>query len=317
MDLWTVVKFILVILVVVLAAVYLQRRQSNTVVKSGAAEFPLDVRVITWNLGDAAKKVKNWRKYLSEWDPITKADYDVLCFTVQEAPNSLGVGKHVSKILQNDYRWYYTINYGPPNVVKKPFSVQTHVYVRRSLGRVTVLRDSVTHQGVPIYMNTKSSALLTLEFDNSRLVFIGSHLPVKPKADDMGFESRVSAVTDIERTVGKMPTDRPTAIFWAGDLNFRANTPADGVHRKDQLTYWLSTSDTKFQEEPIRFDPTCKLMTGAVRKHDPARIPSHCDRVLYQAHGLRVVPSEYSSYRGSGIEMSDHDAVILTAKIDV
>lgn len=49
----------------------------------------IKVRLITWNVGDSIKKIKNWNKDLQNWT-IINDDIDILFITIQESSKNFG-----------------------------------------------------------------------------------------------------------------------------------------------------------------------------------------------------------------------------------
>jgi len=93
-----------------------------------------------------------------------------------------------------------------------------------------------------------------------------------------------------------------------GDFNFRLNLNKDDAHRMLESgvdlrmhDQYLTTNGLGFDEFPVTFKPTYKLLKG-FRRYDPTRGPAWCDRILWG----RGQTTKARSYQSHDILLSDH-----------
>lgn len=321
----------------------------------GIGDLPENTRIrtVTFNIGLNKRTKDEWRNIIqNKWSVITNKDYDILFVALQESWNESSpygqMGSAICELLQDSYECYIHTQDGPDDKWKKPFSVQNYVFARKGLstGQPGIIRGSVCHAQT-LGMCRKATVGLALEYANRKLVFMGSHLPVKPKADDFGYKERVKAARSAFDLLNKIKGDsNNVSVYWAGDMNFRRMAPADGINRDEQLKYLMEESPDKelfndMHELDIDFPPTCRLieitkqqgnsdeyhlrrnsMTKSANKdvilekgdiaYDKKRVPSYCDRILTS----QVRPTKYYSWTdGDAVDNSDHNVVILDSVV--
>lgn len=174
-----------------------------------------------------------------------------------------------------------------------------------------------------------------------KLVFVNSHLPVKPKSDNLGLEIRNKAFNQtVDDIIDKLIVSGDNYnVIWGGDFNYRMLPVHDQL--SEQISLMLIGDYHSFKEgknncgnyltDPlnylkcINFNPTCKFDLKSetnernyitCRKckskkscpkdcYNDKRKPSFCDRILYE--GKELVNNLYDSFY---YEFSDHNGVV-------
>jgi endonuclease/exonuclease/phosphatase family metal-dependent hydrolase len=215
------------------------------------------------------------------------------------------------------------------SIMSKPFSVQNLVFVHNKIGIPKVRREKICFQSM-FSMCNKATVGVGLEFANKSLVFMSSHLPFKSKQTDFGYKQRAEAMKQSLTLVDKLTGGKPYEAVWAGDLNFRVNTPVDETATAvdEQLAHFMKTVNMgRFKEAAINFPPTCKLFekdkpdcdrnksavdtaTGSECYHTSTksghRTPSYCDRVL----STYPISKYYAWADNDAVHKSDHNIVV-------
>jgi len=308
-------------------------------------EGPLKIKVVTWNLGDSKLTQTEWTDEVAKsWSIVTAQDYDILCLALQEdSSGKYGkLGDSIAAYLDGDFVVNSNIVNGPPELSGRSYTVKAYIFTRRNklFSRAVKKNDTCLMRKI---FCTKSSAGIALTFLHNRstyqLIFIASHLPINTSKEDLGYEERIKAVQKTFNEVYDKLVDLNVAkrvSFWAGDLNFRDNTPIHkGGNPFNQLEYAFSTRKAgfwrDFQEPEVEFPPTCK-MKSCDKKSCPAcryasgdkynetcyitehkggeRQPSHCDRILYNTVDVDGDVLEYKSWgKAESVQKSDHNVV--------
>lgn len=274
----------------------------------------LRVRVVTWNMGDNKKSHYEWAGELrSQWEVLTKEqDFDILFVTVQEAQASDTFGKALAGQLKKNYDMFKTSS---KTLAPVKFYVHSYAFFHRTL---YVQSEDISRKTTCLKtVCTKSSTGLAVDMDGIEFVFVGSHLPVNPKdKQTLGYNERVAAARKTLENVyyPLIANKERTVSFWAGDFNFRMNQ-LEQAREQGQLD--------QFQEQKITFPPTCKMKRGGDSCdrptsdttnipgcYDMKRVPSHCDRILYDSRKVQVIPQTYNAYGDApAIQESDHNLV--------
>jgi endonuclease/exonuclease/phosphatase family metal-dependent hydrolase len=275
---------VLIILVVVLAVLWKFhhllgfKNELQVLYQKGNAEsLPSTVRIktITFNMGKNSRTKDEWKQVIQKWDIITAKNYDILFVALQESWNESSqygqMGKAISEVLSEYYCYSYFYD-GPPSIMRKPFSVQNLVFVRKNLvsGKPGVLKGKVCHLKKAGLFCTKATVGLALEFADRRLVFLSSHLPFKSKSTDYGYNERAESMKEGLELLAKLESHENTpenthknTVIWAGDLNFRRMPQTDGS-TIEQLNYLRDHGSipglSEFKEMQPEFPPTCKLL---------------------------------------------------------
>lgn len=326
---------------------------------------PVKIRMITWNMGLNKKTKTEWKAELDQvWAlgegcstspvrPNTNAEtcFDLLVVVTQEDWRGKNHGGFVNAIHENlissgDTSWVSQceVVLGPPDVFNQPFTVRLCCFYRNQPGQpfygAQLQKAQVCHKKVLKAFCSKGTAGIALNVPNAgQLILMGSHFPVSPKQASMGYEARVQAIQkSLAAVFGRLRTSFPDApnvvAMWAGDMNFRRDTPTDEntpSAPEDQLTYAIERGEVgPFVELPLQFPPTCKIhaCTDQVCSecqerartteeaieacYDTKRTPSHCDRVLFYVEGQNVSlePRSYQAWANSpGVFSSDHNLV--------
>jgi len=302
-----------------------------------------NVRFITWNMGDNSKSKQLWLSELTqkpEWASLFDPDTaDVIVLSTQEDHRADSLPEALASSLLSGWNVHTSIVKGPLDVLKKPFTVKLFVFTRLNRDDYSVREAHVCFQKQLTFCS-KGTAGIALNFaDGNQLVLMGSHFPISPKEEDLGYQRRIKAINTSLRNVFDqlaLTNRRNVVALWGGDMNFRRNTPVQGVVVEDQLSHALSALDSPFMEAELMFPPTCKFHACTKKDcptcrsrsdeefiekcYDTHREPSHCDRILYYVEGesVDVTPKAYRSWvtAGTSVEISDHNMVYADFKID-
>lgn len=318
----------------------------------------LRVKVLSWNLGDNRLTQDLWTQEIQKsWQIITMRDYDILGICLQEdSRGKFGkFGEAVADVLKDEFTMVSNSVEGPPELTKKAFSVRAFIYTRKNNKDVfpsaspTVRKNDVclnravyctkATAGVSIISNTPTGEIM-------QFTLMSSHLPIDTSTKDLGYQARLKAIeTSMKDVYDKLEDTTITKrlAVWAGDLNFRDNTPVTptGKPFSDQLTYAISTHKEEYFRDfiapAVDFPPTCKLVTCDKKTCPRCRVnsgevfskscydthggsgklaerePSHCDRILYRPDGVTGEVAEYKSWGDSkAVASSDHNLVYAT-----
>lgn len=278
--------FIIILILIIVSAILWQFRylfvfedkQEILYQKGDAGLLPLKVNIksITFNMGKNKLTKDEWKKvieygddkeHIKKWNIITDKNYDILFVALQESWNESStygqMGKAICEVL-NEYDCYSYSYDGPPGILRKPFSVQNLVFVRKNLvtGKPGIIKGKVCHMKKIGLLCTKATVGLALEFANRRLVFLSSHLPFKSKSSDYGYDERVKSIKqglDLLEKIGA----KDATVIWAGDMNFRRIPQTEGSVI-EQLNYLKEQGSVPglsgFTEAKLEFPPTCKLL---------------------------------------------------------
>lgn len=305
----------------------------------------LKIRVISWDLGSVRRTQAEWGQEVAKsWDLVTKRDFDVLAFCVQEDwSGKFGkLGEAIGKKLEDGYVTVSNILDGPPDIFRKPFSVKVFVYMKKTKGTAPVY--SLAKEDICLSRTvycTKAAVGLSLSIFGFQIIVVSAHLPVDPEKEDYGYQSRLRAMDKLftkvyEKLVDHSVQQRVSII--AGNLNFRDNTPITegGSDVEDQLKYAVEGNKKLFRsfvEGDIKaFPPTCKLRQakmraelpcrkGTINKFDPScyqneEKPSHCDRILYRLDNLTGRLISYKSWgTADSIDFSEHNLIYADFEI--
>lgn len=330
--------------------------QTPTTVQPWDPSQPVRIRVITWNMGEIRLTIDQWKQeLLTNWNFVTKRDFDLLCLCLQE--DSRGkygkLGDAMGSLLQSEFTMVSNSVEGPPEVTGQSFSVRAYIFARKTIFINPAIRKNDVCLKRTVYC-TKGTAgvslIVIIGGYNVQILLMSSHLPVSTTVEDFGYEERVQAVKksmeSVYDTLVQTPISKRIA-FWAGDLNFREQTPvkAGGVPF-DQLEYAKSVRPAKFWREfiepEVAFPPTCKLaicknkqcpvcrnksdqaynkecyihesvtVLGKVKEYQP----SHCDRIHFRADDVSGEVVEYRSWSESPVVgESDHNLVLATFSV--
>lgn len=312
----------------------------------------LRIKILTWNMGDNKKKQDEWLDEIRKsWSIITTRDYDVLGLCLQEDWRGVygKMGEAVEQYLGNEFTMVSHAVEGPPDVTKMSFSVRAYLFFRKSVFPTYDVRKNDICLKRTVFCSKGTAGLSIIAPIDGRivqLILMSSHLPIDTKKEDLGYEERVKAVSRSFQEVYDNIVDetiQQRVAFWAGDLNFRADTPTrpGGNPTPDQLDYTVSVRPTSFFREfiepAVEFPPTCKMKScdklscPACRSRSSQRFdhtcyvtdtekgnrePSHCDRILYRSDGVDGEIVEYKSWGGAkSVSISDHSMVVATFEI--
>jgi len=295
----------------------------------------LKITIITWNLGLSIKHIHDWTTELKSWTIFDKTS-DIIFITLQESTSNVCNQIHTALIkILDQYDIFYKGE--GSNIPTLSYYVCGYLCIKKSIvarNQVAINTIKLNEQTVCITKSgvcTKPTIGIAVQVFNKNLLFIGSHLPVDTKLDDMGYLDRVKAINEIKHNIIDVLSGKIgefNNIFWAGDMNFRISS-----NNIDQLDTAMNKIPAlrQFYEYTRNFKPTCRYIEMQPDDpkidqddyidsrlydlgYDDKRIPSHCDRVIYSG---KVGIAEYSSYPVSeddfplAIRYSDHNPVVL------
>jgi len=206
---------------------------------------------------------------------------------------------------------------------------------------VSMLNEATGIGGV--YGN-KGGTLISFDYGGTSFCFANSHLAAhqtKLKERNKHYQEicTLQGIGNIEHDI----MEQFHYFFWLGDLNYRCDwrqekdaqeTPKRGLFGaylkkideskksesykelldKDQLINVLKTQEKDqpaffgFQEAPITFQPTFKVLRNRQFQYDEKRTPAWCDRILWRsAPGYQVDCEQYDCIEQ--IDTSDHKPV--------
>lgn len=163
--------------------------------------------------------------------------------------------------------------------------------------------------------------------------FICSHLNANEGVKNA--ELRVSNYATIMSACAtdfRMTRFKESHVFHFGDLNFRvhgwqdletnysnAQTIRNLLEEHDELKKLREQGLVfeGFDESPVTFPPTYKLLISKESTYDVKRTPSWCDRVLFRHYSPKTynIVSYKSISRSSCLQFSDHQAVVLDIEV--
>lgn len=294
----------------------------------------LRVRVVTWNMGDNQKSRRQWEKELVQWDGLfsdKQNSFDILLVTVQEDQSNDTFGSAIENSFDGRFVKFKVSSKSLSLGKHTKYFVHSYIFVKTNFlvqkRDVSVVDSLCLKQKFKVC--TKSTTGIALSMDNLEIVFMGSHFPVDPQnTKDMGYAERIRAADSSFKDVYvPMVKGKPKFIaFWAGDFNFRNMGNGDQMDQARKKGHFGA-----FKEHSISFPPTCKMKTdGTCNRpqsdtekvpgcYNPSRLPSHCDRILYESKGIRnLMPLRYTAYGDPpAIQASDHNLVYADFLVDL
>lgn len=302
------------------------------------------VKVITLNLGENKLTQDKWYAELAtSWDLVTKKDYDILGVCLQEDWNgNYGhFGNAIAAYLVNEFTVLSEVVEGPPDITQKHFSVKAFLFLRTSKFPNYQSNKHKICLNTKLGFCSKGTAGVSFILQNIstnepfEFILMSSHFPIDTKVADLGYDKRLEAInTSFYGVYDKLSRNdiSKKVSIWAGDLNFRDDTPvSSGVIVPDQLAFAGRSGVFRgFQEVTPMFPATCKLETChgndcPVCRSQPGnpncyktktkkgiRNPSHCDRILYKVEGnVKLIAGDYKSWgeKSNAVQHSDHNLV--------
>jgi hypothetical protein len=305
------------------------------------------VTIVTFNQGEAWKKseIQESESMIVEQFFLEHETSDIFVLGLQEANEKLVtlVNNFLSnnrfKMLQSTSR-------------KQPSLGTIGLYIWLNASIYEQFQSTVTHyhancgDSVNKTLNLvgqmlKGGIYTNVQIGNQNLVFANCHLPSNAEHID----ARTTCLMNICDHIKSSMKGKPYKMFLFGDLNYRTSQvdkvkddaeklaihnyqclkvgdlPSNMVFH-DQLDKELLKLQNDYDlREPERyFCPTCRFLEHAIhideasqRVYDTKRIPSWCDRILFQG-GSSITPIEYKS---KIITLgSDHNAVYASFYIN-
>ncbi|OMJ70418.1 hypothetical protein SteCoe_31601 [Stentor coeruleus] len=301
-------------------------------------KVPYRLRAITWNL--AGRKIPPDADFANILCGETPADILIIVFqevvklnprNVLQESNNQSACDNLKRIIE---RSLYNTGFGyslldDNNLV----GIALFIYAKKNLIHdITKLETDAIRVGFGGKMGNKGSVAGRFELFDSSICVLGCHLESGNEKND----ARLSQLSDINNRAFQQECAGKQNLFHindhdikfiCGDLNFRVplnnltvrNTIKEGRFKSlissDQLTEALKQKLIPgYQECEINFPPTYKydFGTNIYDTSKKQRVPSWCDRVLY--NGKDVKPIEYGCV---DIKLSDHRPVYAEFEIYV
>ncbi|SCW01590.1 LAFE_0E03004g1_1 [Lachancea fermentati] len=183
------------------------------------------------------------------------------------------------------------------------------------------------------YSSLKGAAAIKFTVTNEEstltdtFIFIDAHL-----AANEGEVNRLRRIADWGTIFGRVQQEfghfEGNHVFFLGDLNFRISnwkgtdtnyTSNEAIKellaKYDELSLSIQSGSilSGFEEAEINFPPTYKfLLTTPQEQYDLRRLPSWCDRILFQSYSEPVKVNLYRSVqRSEALQFTDHLPVLL------
>ncbi len=309
----------------------------------------LSIKCITWNMGKSVKKILDWKTEIYEW-AIISPDTDIIFITIQETSKEIGQnifyealktklpnysifheGEGISNRLTGDFYVYgYLCVKSGINITKKPIPNDSK---DNTINSMCIYKTGVC---------TKASIGFGIVIDETKLIFICSHLPVNTKDKlnaSFGYNERIDAMKLIKTHIidnVRESLDGVDYIFWGGDMNMRIQTDTNKTEQLEQILNSNIPEFVGFKEwDKTNIKKTCRYIeynektddySQFIEKrndisiesgYDPKRNPSYCDRFIYTGNLLNA---KYYSWPQSliypkSIAYSDHSVVVFDTKI--
>lgn len=252
----------------------------------------LNVRCVTWNVGDEAPPQSDFRQLLG--------------LTADKPPDVIGVA--LQEVVSDDaWRKALIAHVHPSGYVliksRNCWAIWMYVFVRRNLlPAITNIESESTPSGYAGVMGNKGGVSVRFEICGVNLILLSCHFTAhKEKQRD-----RLNDYLDIISHQSFRDEDVNVIldhdyVFWMGDLNFRleniTKNEAEQLIVENRLSELLKhdqlniMKDKKlifqdFNEGEITFPPTFKFDKGTeiYDSSKKRRIPAWTDRILYMAH---------------------------------
>ena len=247
----------------------------------------IKIRMISWNMGENKKTLKEWINELNQWEIINniKNKYDIIIVGLQENWNGqYGKFNKALHTILNEYVHLENKTRGPPDIINKPFAVQLNVYIKPKLlpqSFTYYQKKSICIKPTFFFFCRKATVGISIIINNdTQLILMTSHLPFNYRLDDFGYNERTDAIDkSIQNVLNPLLYTQKDnlmiknrIILWSGDLNFRRIDINDSsnyelkdkmiqTREHDQLTYLLKTNSllNNFNETLVNFPPSCKV----------------------------------------------------------
>lgn len=297
------------------------------------------IAVLTFNQGKSSKQDKyalmqNLHLLVQKWEKDIGQTPDVIAYTIQECTDDAAV-RFLAAL--PGYRLMFHKSFSQLRLgnVHLAIFVNTTFAAAYQVSLVNIGRFT----GFSRCQAAKGAVFATILINGQPYQFFGVHLPSSPNKPELrhsclktilqrymhpGANVFVAGDLNYRTSLEKHPDATQTQSIMTMACNKRTNSAAScgvgplgriGCVDKDQLSSALhpkgALSDTGLKETEVRFCQTCRLNEQrGVRGqpfYDPKRIPSWCDRILWNIDEKRVIPGEYGDWNMS--YRSDHHAV--------
>uniref|UniRef100_A0AB38ZEA7 Venom IPPase 1 n=1 Tax=Ectomocoris sp. TaxID=3104572 RepID=A0AB38ZEA7_9HEMI len=296
-------------------------------------EKQITVHVATWNVNEK-KPSGDLDKLLGQLSNDPNERPDVVIVGLQEVTMSLH--KAISNYFRTD-RWSKDIEetLSPRNYVKVKLGtlvgIVLNVYVKLdhawTLDDVEVERVMTGFGG--LYGN-KGGVVIRFRLYGQSFCVVNSHF----HAHDEELDERIEDYQEIDKQRAEHCKNPSDYIFWLGDLNFRIEEDAkltaskiqnvilkgefNELLEKDQLLVTKKSGRifNGYNEAPITFRPTFKMVPDGGGLYNLKRRPAWTDRILYKTESDKTItPVLYKSIES--YHHSDHYPVQGEFKIFV
>eukprot|EP00300_Choanocystis_sp_HF-7_P017358 c19708_g1_i2.p1 GENE.c19708_g1_i2~~c19708_g1_i2.p1 ORF type:complete len:475 (+),score=119.39 c19708_g1_i2:41-1465(+) len=285
----------------------------NRLLKQRKAEFStstrITVHVCTWNVNAKFpdEDITPWLQATMEPQPEVIAvglqemvELNTQNLILTDNTRAMEWQMHLNKILNSGPHVYEAI------ARRQLVGVYLVVFVRGDHSiNVSDVRSESVGCGLGGWMGNKGGIGVRFNLCDTSICFVNSHLD----ADKERVDGRNADMNEIYKQIAFKAPDSPVlgipdhdVIIWLGDLNYRVSHPFDQVKtiiaqrdwpkllKFDQLTTERKAKRCfiGFEEGPVTFAPTYKYELGEDRydASDKRRVPSWCDRVLFQGTGV-------------------------------
>eukprot|EP01130_Rhizamoeba_saxonica_P007732 TRINITY_DN3137_c0_g1_i2.p1 TRINITY_DN3137_c0_g1~~TRINITY_DN3137_c0_g1_i2.p1 ORF type:complete len:560 (-),score=107.69 TRINITY_DN3137_c0_g1_i2:520-2013(-) len=280
----------------------------------------------TWNVGNAPPAVDSFHP----WLPL---GHDLYVIGAQECEY---VARKGYSSCGNDWCETISAHMGPDYVLVKKASmwqIRTLVFTKVNLmNYISNVDKSIEPTGIGSVMGNKGGVGVTLNFLETSLCFINSHLAAHQENINDRNEDVKEVIDNLHLNKKKDVTTMFEHAFWFGDLNYRIENSREQVIQKvhewdlealyedDQLKSQMESNKVffGFREAPITFKPTYKFDRGTRNEYseDRNRVPSWCDRILVSSWNPTTI--HQTDYHASHELMtSDHSPIYGTFDVEI
>jgi hypothetical protein len=293
------------------------------------------VYTVTWNVGDGAPP---YDRLDALFDKKCAGDisYDIIAVGAQEAAYKPRIGQ---PSVEQDWidALNHTLHEGGNYVLLSYQSVRNSirlaVWIKAEFKPlVTEIKGSTHSTSIPVLIR-KGGVGISFSIAGTSLCFMTAHLAAHQEYTKSRNAETFQIFTNLR--LGNPNYDVANQFhhsFLLGDLNYRCDTTwhdavtAIETHdltflsKFDQLLLEMSKglSLANFQEAPLTFAPTFKLARGTRSSYDGKRVPSWCDRILYNSlpeYDKYLQILKYASI--DDVLSSDHVPVCATFQLKV
>eukprot|EP01128_Nolandella_sp_AFSM9_P005317 TRINITY_DN2547_c0_g1_i1.p1 TRINITY_DN2547_c0_g1~~TRINITY_DN2547_c0_g1_i1.p1 ORF type:complete len:516 (-),score=108.15 TRINITY_DN2547_c0_g1_i1:245-1660(-) len=213
------------------------------------------------------------------------------------------------------------------------WEIRLIVFIRKSLAHnITNVAKSKEATGIGHMLGNKGGVAIGFNYLESSLAFVNSHLAAHQIEISARNQDVQEIISNLKLSGHEDVTTSYQYTFWCGDLNYRIEGTREGVvqlvkekklnvlFQNDQLYAEMQKNNVffGFEEGLISFKPTYKFDRGtrAEYSEELQRVPSWCDRVLWDAYeGSPLTQLSYDA--AHELMTSDHSPVYSVFELGV